>query len=764
MENGKDTQPGSPGQPREVEELRHRLLHYQTALVELGTQGARALGPFIQQVLRADAEIIDVERVGYWTFEDEAQTLRCTSLYVASGHDGQDRPGDESLGDGGVRLQRAETPAYFDATRTSRIIAAHDVATDPRTRGFYETYCAPRGISSLLDVPVWQDGKLAGVLCHEHVGPKRRWRPVEQAFAVSMGQFVSLGLERADRLRAERALEDNQQGMALLSATAPNVSLLMLDKEGRIVTGRHSVSRWLKTLAGSPHTVLYPPQDIARGRPKAVLEQAMRRGHHSEQGWLLRPDGTRFWAHVSVRALREKDGTVRGYAIVTRDLTSQRLARQNERLLRTTARDARQQRLLAQTSAALSGSFDAQRLLERSAKVLCGDFADAVALQVEPSADGGSPRRAVHARTSRYEEALIGVAEALTDPADWGPTMRKLVARGSPVYVRELDEEALPRISRSGPVQDALRALIPASLIAAPLRVRRRSLGVLVVVRHRPEPPFHPRDVGTVRELSNRIAYAVENARLYEVAHESIRQRDEFLSIAAHELRTPLTTLQLQLQLLERDLGGPVAGRLAERHLATAQRQASRLSGLVHELLDLTRISAGRLELHRERADLGSVTAELLESVREDAARAGSALEADLEPGVIGDWDVGRVEQVLTNLLSNAIKYGRGQPVKITVRGTKTDAFVSVADQGLGIPAADVARIFGRFERAVSPRHFGGLGLGLFIARRIVDAHGGEIRVSSKPGQGAVFTVRLPKSPRAPAETGAEATDAHVVH
>lgn len=747
----------APGQAHPLRALRHRMLHYQTALVELGTHAEEDLEQFIQKVLRSDSELLDVARVSFWTFGGDARTLDCAQLYDAT----------SGSFDGGHSITREDNPSYFDATRTSRIIAAHDVGQDPRTRDFLKSYLEPLGIRSLLDVPVWRDGTLAGVLCHEHVGEPRRWRAVEQAFAVSMGQFVSLGLERAERHRTERALEDTQHTIAMISASSPHLSLMMLDPEGRIVAGRHGSQRWLEALAGSPHSVLYPPQDVARGRPVAALEIAARRGHHEEQGWLLRPDGTRFWAHVSVRALRHPRGDLRGFAIVTHDLTAQRLARQNERLLRTASRVARQQQLLAQTSAAISSSFDVRRILQRAAKALCGSFADACALQLQPPAAKHPAERALCARTKGLEGRLSDVAEALSDPAAWGAHMRRTIASGTPAFLRELDEDAIARITDDENVRAVFRSLMPCSLIATPLRVRRRSHGMLVVLRQGTDHAFQPRDVGTVRELAQRIAYAVDSARLYELSREATRQRDDFLSVAAHELRTPLTTLRLQLQLLDRDLArAGLAGpkHPAGRHLATAHRQARRLSALVHELLDLTRVTSGRLELHREETDLTALTSELLETFRDDAARAGAELIADVEPEVRGQWDPGRLEQVLTNLISNAIKYGRGQPVRVTVRATADDAFISVADRGLGIAEEDAERIFGRFERAVSSRHFGGLGLGLFIVRRIVDAHGGEIRVSSTPGRGAVFTVRLPRVPGVSPDRSATAEPEHALH
>ncbi|HZI16256.1 MAG TPA: CHASE domain-containing protein [Myxococcus sp.] len=243
-------------------------------------------------------------------------------------------------------------------------------------------------------------------------------------------------------------------------------------------------------------------------------------------------------------------------------------------------------------------------------------------------------------------------------------------------------------------------------------------------------------------------AASAEQQRLAREAQAAVRVRDEFLSVAAHELRTPLTSLKLQLQSLYRQLrqeGPPDRARL-ERGMDAADRQTTRLSQLVDSLLDVSRLSTGRLELNPEPLELGEVARELARRFEAEAQGAGVLLTVDAPQPVTGRWDRLRLEQVLTNLVSNALKYGRGAPVDVRVREDGAHARVEVTDRGIGIAPEDAERIFGRFERAVSSRHYGGLGLGLFITRQLVEALGGHISVHSEPGQGATFTVRLPRT------------------
>jgi PAS domain S-box-containing protein len=249
------------------------------------------------------------------------------------------------------------------------------------------------------------------------------------------------------------------------------------------------------------------------------------------------------------------------------------------------------------------------------------------------------------------------------------------------------------------------------------------------------------RDVGERKRLE-------ERARLLRQAQAEVRERDEFLSIASHELRTPVAALQLQLQMLQRAAHRAMEEkpRALDAKLEGLERQVRRIGVLVGELLDVSRMRLGRLELVREPSDLAEIARETVGHVGQEIERSGSSLVLDLRP-TPGLFDRSRLEQVITNLLANAAKFGQGRPVILNVDSEGPRARIKVVDRGIGISAEDQARVFDRFERAVPAQHFGGLGLGLYIARQIVEAHDGEIRVESTPGAGTTFTVLLPLEP-----------------
>ena len=294
---------------------------------------------------------------------------------------------------------------------------------------------------------------------------------------------------------------------------------------------------------------------------------------------------------------------------------------------------------------------------------------------------------------------------------------------------------------------DSVRRLGAAAYLTVPLCTRGRVLGAFTLVMSSPSRRFDPSDIALVIDLGQRAALAVENARLYAAAQRAIRVREEFLSIASHELRTPLSALELQVQSLEIQLKkAPIDLVRVNGKAEVIHRQVDRLARLISEMLDVSRIDAGRLELVIEDVDLDELVRDVVARFGGELERAETNVELTTEAGAIGQWDRLRLDQVVTNLLHNAIKYGKGAPIHValTVDAGSGTARLSVTDHGIGISVADQVRIFGRFERAVSSRAYGGMGVGLFIVAQILAAHRGEITVTSAPGEGATFVVILP--------------------
>lgn len=221
--------------------------------------------------------------------------------------------------------------------------------------------------------------------------------------------------------------------------------------------------------------------------------------------------------------------------------------------------------------------------------------------------------------------------------------------------------------------------------------------------------------------------------------------REEFLSLATHELMTPVTSLALNTELMKREIAlQPGVPDKVAAALGVFDRQLGRLTLLFDSLLQATELEAGPPELTLEDVDLTQLVHRVVGHLSVQLPEAERTVSVDAPHALVGRWDRARLERVALHLVKNALTFGEGKPITIELRATPGGARLVVRDQGLGIAREDQARIFERFQRAVPVSNFGGLGLGLYIAREIVRAHGGSIDVESQPGRGAAFTVDLP--------------------
>jgi signal transduction histidine kinase len=252
------------------------------------------------------------------------------------------------------------------------------------------------------------------------------------------------------------------------------------------------------------------------------------------------------------------------------------------------------------------------------------------------------------------------------------------------------------------------------------------------------------------RERAAAESLAAANERLEKALEETRRAlgvRDEFLRIASHELRTPLTSMQLVLDNAARRAGTDrLSPEQVGRTLRIIDGQVNRLGTLIEELLSAVTLESGGMQLHPAEVDLAGAARSAVDEMEPvfAAARCPVIVHAP-DVAIVGRWDGFWIRQAIGNLLTNATKFGAGAPIEVMVASDPISATLAVRDQGIGIAPADQERIFAPFERAVSADHYGGLGLGLHIVRKVVSAHGGSVRVESQPGAGATFTVSLPR-------------------
>jgi signal transduction histidine kinase len=314
---------------------------------------------------------------------------------------------------------------------------------------------------------------------------------------------------------------------------------------------------------------------------------------------------------------------------------------------------------------------------------------------------------------------------------------------GRPLFVSPMTEEYMRSISVSEEDYQSFKKMGYKASIMVPLIARGRIIGVLWIAARR---LFDETDLTLAQELANRAAIAVDNAKLYKEAQDAVRMRDEFLSIASHELKTPLTSITLQLQMALKNINNrrKMPREKIAKVLASADKQTAKLQRLIKDLLNVSLITTGRVQLEKEKVDFSELVEETIERFDHSLKLNNYVVSKTIKPKVVGKMDRVRIEQVVGNLITNAIKYGGKKPFSVEVFEKKGNAVLVVKDKGIGIKEKHQNEIFERFNRGVNAKDYRGLGVGLYISKQIVEAHGGSIDLVSIPKKGSTFTVTLP--------------------
>ncbi len=416
-----------------------------------------------------------------------------------------------------------------------------------------------------------------------------------------------------------------------------------------------------------------------------------------------------------------------------------------ERAARAAAEEAEQRSaFLAEAGALLSQSLDYEETFTRLGQLCVRSLADHCFIDI---VEGREIQRIAVAHADPTKAPVLRELQRRYPPRWDSPHPAATVLRtGAPLLMPELPDDILRTKCEDDEHLRLLRELGTRSGLTVPLVARGELLGALTLSSGAPGRRYGRADLELAQEVARRAATAIDNARLYRASQEAVRARNEFLTVASHELNTPVTSLMLAVQSLRRVVpsGRSIDPQALDRMLELVSRQGARLTRLTSDLLYVSRLEAGRLPLELEDVELGALAREVVQRFEVDLAQSRCAVSMRGGAPVVGRWDRSHLDRVVTNLLANAIKFGPGKPIDIFVGMERGVAQLVVRDHGIGIDPEQLGRIFGRFERAVSERHYGGLGLGLYISRRIAEEHGGSIRCESRPGVGTTFTVDLP--------------------
>jgi PAS domain S-box-containing protein len=547
----------------------------------------------------------------------------------------------------------------------------------------------------------------------------------------------ALEAERQARMRAEQLARNLAQSEARFRSLVETSTqaIWTLDWQGQLL---QSAAGWA-TLTGQT-----AEESRGLGWMKAIhpddiapMQQLWREALRTKQAVnaycrVRRPDGE--WAECAARGvpLFVENGQVLEWVGTMRDVSVER-------------REEAALRLLSSTGAELSSTLDVAETLRAVTRLAVPALADYCIVDVLRE-DGTRERMAVgHARP---EDAEFAEQVRRARPSSTGP-LADALRRLKPVLIPVVSPDVLDATAPDPVLHALLERFHARSLLAVPLLARGRPLGVIAFFYSHSDRRYGPMDVALAEEVCRRAALAMENAALYQRAEEANRAKDEFLATVSHELRTPLSAILGWTRLLR---GGGLSPEKQGRALETLDRNARAQARLVEDLLDVSRIVAGKTQLRLGTVEMARVVEAALEALRPAAEAKDLRVELTLDRALVVDGDADRLQQVAWNLISNAIKFTHPEGrVRVTLAASGSAAELVVSDDGQGIASSFLPHVFERFRQAdaTATRSHGGLGLGLSIVRHLVEAHGGAVSAASPgPGQGASFTVQLPLGSR----------------
>ncbi|MCC5655093.1 response regulator [Nostoc sp. XA013] len=547
---------------------------------------------------------------------------------------------------------------------------------------------------------------------------------------------LSISYDISDRKQAEADLRESESRLRLMIESAREYAILTLDLDNRFTSWNSGAQRLLgyseAEILGQSGRIIFTPEDNEQGKSERELHIALTEGQAENKRWHIRKDGSRFWGTGFAMPLRNRDNVVHGFIKIMRDETAQRQAEERFQALYDTTSDL----LATEQPLALM-----HNLFSKLSTQLDLDYYNNYMMEEKDD------RLMLHLKN--YE----GISHEAAQEIEWieiGQDLCGLVAQERQQLV--MDQAQIS----SHPNAQLDCSLGVTAYAGQPLIVQGRLLGTLSFAS-RTRIHFTPEEANLLQSTCDQMAIALERTNLLNSIQQQAEQlqranqiKDEFLAVLSHELRSPLNPILGWAKLLQKGNLNPERTTTA---LEIIERNAQLQAQLINDLLDISRILQGKLSLNRMPVDLGAVITAALETVHLAAVAKSLQIETTFSPTartVIGD--AGRLQQVVWNLLSNAVKFTpQGGQITVALTHTDTHAQIQVTDTGIGINPDFLPYIFEYFrqEDGATTRKFGGLGLGLAIARQIVEMHGGTIAAQS-PGdeQGAKFTVQIPLAPR----------------
>ncbi len=741
-----------------------RLQRQDQVLVELARGKSLHQGNFttaLQDILYAAAHTLEVERTSVWLYNADHTRLSCLDLYQRS----------QNCHSQGSEFWSSLYPGYFKALEQARTIAAHDAFQDARTQEFSHSYLTPLGITAMLDAPIWLGGQMVGVLCHEHVGGSRQWALEDQQFAASIADLLSLAMEARDRQQAKEALQASQERLqSFFNATFEAV---VIHDQGRIL----DVNTAAETLFGYTTAELTSMLAIELAAPES-REIAMQRIRWADdqpfEAKGLRKDGSTFIGELSGKTIIYRGRSIRVVGI--RDITERKQA------VAELQRSLQRERLLGEIAQRIRRSLNLQEILDTTVsevrqllkvdRVLIGfiEMVNQFPL-AQVMAESNSPNSPVDS------EPLFNNPSYLLTIVDYCHQGKVKVINDVAEVRSELEQQYLSNCH----VQACLE--VPIALFneneSAQTGLDGKSFGVLIV-----DQCSHPRqwlesEIELLEKLATQVAIAIRQAELYQklaalntnLEHQvaertaqlqqkmqelqEINQLKEAFSHAvSHDLCTPVMGTLLVLNNLlhspgkcqssDQDQTVAVPRKVLERMIESSDRQLS----LIDSLLEAHVSEAGGMVLRREPTAIADVVARIITDLDPLLTKTQATLTSELPAGLpLVDVDLHQLRRVYENLITNALKHNPpGLHLNLNATQEGNELVCTVQDDGIGICPDQAEHLFDLYFQGTNTRHLTGIGLGLYLCRQVIQAHGGKIGVISEPGAGATFWFTLPLS------------------
>lgn len=693
------------------------------------------------QIIEAICRHLNWTAGSMWVVDEQADVLRCVDSIRLSRRQNRFVPRRPD----NVKRRGEGIPGKVWQTAEPEWIA--DVAAlgeAPRS-----TLATATGVHGAFAFPVISGERVLGVMEFFSPNIEPAEGPLREAIAVmgrELGSYLEQKRLEQRRAEAERAIRESEERYRALTEAA--VEGILIHDQGIVLDANPAFATMLgyelpEVLGANAIELLTAPESrekLIEEMRKPVSEPYEARG--------VRKDGSRIDVEIAARAITYHGRPARVAAV--RDITDRkRLEERGRQLAREhSAREAaegaeRRSTFLAEASRVLGFSFDYHTTIAQLARLAVPALADYCAVDVAEGDAGFVRLGSAHADPQKERELASRLAAfRAEDVSPSHPVMKAL--HGESQLVTEVTEAGMRAAILNDEQFDVLRSLDPNSLISVPMECAGKVLGALTLISSDESRRFGKDDLALAEELGRRAALAIENARLYDAAQQATLDRDEMLSVVAHDLRNPLSTIfmgsELLLEMVPESDQPVVHGQLE-----ILRRAAERMNRLIQDLLDVRRLETGKLRLEPKAVPVSPVVREAVELLRPIATARSLQLSTEVHPGAPPMLaDVARIQQVLSNLVGNAIKFTpAGGQIWLRAEPKENSVQFAVVDTGPGIATDALPHIFGRFwQEKTGDRR--GIGLGLTIAKGIVEGHGGRIWVESQPGAGSSFYFTVP--------------------